>query len=85
MRVFHIEYYDTLYGVNCELSSLVVRLLIMEVIMLYQFTYQLNGIHFNKVCHTIREAEVFFAILISAKCEYLRVITYTRRHPYDKK
>lgn len=53
--------------------------------MLYQFTYQLNGFHYNKVCTTLREAEVFFAILLSAKCDYLRVITYTRRHGYDKR
>lgn len=52
--------------------------------MLYKFTYHLNGELRYNTCTTLREAELFFDILISAKCDYIRVITFTRRQHYDK-
>lgn len=56
--------------------------------MLYHFTYQLkeNTNTKIKVCHTLREAEVFFDILVSVPAFYICVKTfYIRGANYDKK
>ena len=47
--------------------------------MIYQITYQLNNKSLTKVCTTLREAETFFEILLSAKANYIKVITMTKR------
>ena len=52
--------------------------------MLYHFTYNWQGKTLVKICYTLKEAETFFAILISAHAEYIKVITYKRRRSNDK-
>ena len=47
--------------------------------MVYHFTYKWDGRTLVKVCTTLREAEVFFDILISANCEYICVKTIVKR------
>ena len=49
--------------------------------MIYKFTYRWGDKVLTKACTTLREAEVFFDILISARCEYIKVITFSKeRH-----
>lgn len=53
--------------------------------MIYRFSYMLKDNLYYKVCYTLREAEVFFDILISAGASSIRVITQTKRgHSYVK-
>ena len=52
--------------------------------MLYYFTYTLDKKTLVKVCYTLREAELFFDILISARAEYIKVTSFKRRHNNDK-
>lgn len=52
--------------------------------MLYYFTYTLQKKTNVKVCYTLREAETFFDILISANAEYIKVTTFKRRRPNGK-
>lgn len=47
--------------------------------MIYHITYQLNSSTKTKVCMTLREAEIFINILLSAGCDYVRVVTTPRR------
>ena len=51
--------------------------------MIYHFTYKLNSDYKTKVCMSLREAELFFDILLSAGCDYVRVVTTPRRKHYD--
>lgn len=48
--------------------------------MLYKFTYFYNGRNMVHLCSTIREADVFFEILLALKCEYIKVITFTKQN-----
>lgn len=52
--------------------------------MLYKFTYYNNNRLVYKTCYTEREAEVFFALLVSAKYCF-RVQTIIKRHHYQNK
>lgn len=52
--------------------------------MLFHFTYTLDKKTLVKVCYTLKEAELFFDILISARAEYIKVITFKGRSLYDK-
>ena len=53
--------------------------------MLYYFSYYLNGKTNYKTFVTLREAEVFFDILLSAGVKQVRVITFKRRGVYYDK
>lgn len=53
--------------------------------MIYYFSYMLEKKFHCKACYTLREAEIFFDILISAGAEYIRVNTVKRRAHNDKK
>ena len=48
--------------------------------MLYKFTYFYQGKHMIHTCSTTREADVFFDILLALKCEYIKVITFTKQN-----
>lgn len=54
--------------------------------MFWHFTYRWGDKSLVKQCFTLREAEIFFDILISAKCEYICVKTCKKRGDtnYDK-
>ena len=47
--------------------------------MIYHFTYWWEGRTLVKTCTTLREAEIFFDILVSAHCEYICVKTFKKR------
>lgn len=54
--------------------------------MLYYFTYELEGKYFKKTCITLREAETFFDILISAGATSIKVLSIRKRgYYYGKK
>ena len=53
--------------------------------MIYYFSYYLNGKTSYKTCLTLREAEIFFDILLSAVVKQVRVITFKRRGVYYDK
>lgn len=46
--------------------------------MIYHFTYQMNNQTLTKKCITLREAEIFFDILVSARVEYICVKTFKK-------
>lgn len=46
--------------------------------MIYKFTYRWGDRVLVKVCTTLREAEVFFDILVSAHAEYIKVVTFKK-------
>lgn len=52
--------------------------------MIYYFSYVLNGNLSEKTCYTLREAEIFFDIIMSAGVSSLRVITRKKRGTNDK-
>ena len=54
----------------------------MEVIMLYYFTYELEGKYCKKTCITLREAEIFFDVLISAGATSIKVLSIRKRGTY---
>lgn len=47
--------------------------------MIYYFTYELEHKFFKKTCYTLREAELFFDILISAKASSIKVFSVRKR------
>lgn len=47
--------------------------------MIYYFSYMLNKKTYAKTCMTLREAEIFFDVVISAGAEYVRVNTVKKR------
>lgn len=52
--------------------------------MIYYFTYELDDKYFKKVCYTLREAEIFFDILISASARSIKVLTIRKRGNNEK-
>lgn len=47
--------------------------------MIYYFDYLLNNNLLHHTCYTLREAEIFFDILVSAGSTSIRVITREKR------
>lgn len=50
--------------------------------MIYYFTYELEGKYYKKTCITLKEAETFFDILISAGATSIRVLSIRKRGCY---
>lgn len=47
--------------------------------MIYYFTYEIDHKYHKKVCYTIKEALIFFDVLISAHACPIRVLTIKKR------
>lgn len=47
--------------------------------MIYKFCYKINDNYLIHTCTTLREAEIFFDILISANVDYIRVVTFKKQ------
>lgn len=52
--------------------------------MIYYFDYVLNDKLAHHTCYTLKEAEVFFDIIVSAGSTSIRVITKRKKGKNDK-
>ena len=46
--------------------------------MIYKITYQFNGKTLSHISMSVRETDVFLDILLALKCDYIKIITFTK-------
>ena len=48
--------------------------------MIYKITYRYANNMYTHTCYSLREADTFFDILLAIKCDYIKIITFTKQN-----